>query len=126
MHTYSRRYVKNTSEIRILPEKSGHVASFMNVYTYTGFILHGVILLWLLICCGRNGITDENRKGKRLDHVLAQCRGDGILSIRDGFSLSSSIITEMMAEVSGTAVTVLVHVPGETFGRSNLIALFLK
>lgn len=62
--------MKNIFEIRILLEKSGYVVLFMNVYIYIGFILYGVILLWLLICCGRNGIIDENRKGKRLDYVF--------------------------------------------------------
>lgn len=56
--------MKNIFEIRILLEKSGYVVLFMNVYIYIGFILYGVILLWLLVCCGRNGIIDENRKGK--------------------------------------------------------------
>ena len=73
-------------------QKWGWVCCFIHGYKD----LHGIYSIWshsilvshLWVWSGRKGIIDEKRKGEQLDHVLAQSRGAGIWSRREGFSLS--------------------------------------
>lgn len=49
---------------------------------------HPIVVSQLWKWSGRREIIDEERKSKQLDLVLARSRGDGILSMREGFILS--------------------------------------